>query len=123
MPLEKKLYEALTTSTTLTALTSASIYPIKRVQGGTLPAVVFRRAHGARDYHIEGYSGLENAMVVIDLYTESIDEIIALTDAVIGALSSATAFSMVASESPVGGYDDETRVYERSLNISVWNKE
>ena len=124
MALESKIYQALTTSATLTALTASSIYPLKRRQGCTNPSVVYRRAQGTRSISIGGlYCTLENAMVSFNLYTTDTDGRITLSDAVMFALSSATAFDTVIQTAPVDSFDDDLQLYSRSFDVSVWNRE
>ena len=123
MALEAKLYNALTSAAPLTALVGNSIYPLRRVQGADLPSVVYRRALGIRDYTLSGYSTLENPHVAIELYTSSVDMRLSVFDAVVDALDATTTFSMTLTASPIDMYNDETGVYARSLDVSIWNRE
>jgi len=78
---------------------------------------------GIRDYHLSGYSTLENPLVGIEIYTSSVDSRLSVFDAVIDALEDTTTVSHVLTASPTDNYDDETKVYSRSLEVSVWNRE
>jgi hypothetical protein len=124
MAIESKIYQALTTSTTVTGLTASSIYPLKRRQGCTNPSVVFRRAQGTRVFGMSGtYGTLENAVITFDLFTTDTDGRITLSDAVMFALSSATAFKTAIQIAPVDSYDNDLELYSRSFDVSVWNRE
>jgi hypothetical protein len=120
MSLEGDIYQALSTSGTLTALVSSRIYMLTMRQSGAWPAVVVRRSAGERFLTYDGFAGLENPHIDITMYTQYTDERISLTDAVLDALSSSTAFTMVADTSPDDDYDDAFQVYTRSMDISVW---
>lgn len=123
MPLEEKLYNSLTTSATLTAIVGTAIYPVRRVQGGTLPAVVYRRASGGREYTTVGYATLENAHIELSIYATAVTARRKTGDAAIGAISSSLTFKGLVISSPQDFYDDETAEYSRRFDISIWNSE
>lgn len=123
MSVESKVYTALSTSSALTTLVGSAIYPEHRMQADALPAVVFNRVSGLRVNSLSGYSNLENADVEITIYAKTIDKRVAIGDAVVGAMSSATGLSVLLNESPADFYDDAVEVYERNFTFSVWNRE
>ena len=123
MSVEARVYNALTTSATLTGLVSTRIYPIRMLQGTEYPAVVYRRNSGDRVYDISGYSTLENATLEVEIHATAVTARRLVSDAVINALSSATAFTGLAFTSPFDYYDDGVRVYTRIYDVSIWNAE
>lgn len=123
MPLEERLYTALTGSATLTAIVGTAIYPIKRAQGSTLPAVVYRRASGGREYSTIGYATLENAHIELSVYATAVTARRKTGDAAIGAISSSVTFRGLVISSPQDFYNDETAEYSRRIEVSIWNGE
>lgn len=120
--LESKIYGVLSTATAITVLTTR-IYPEHRPPADALPAVVYSRVSGLRVNHLTGYSNLENAQIQFECYASAVDGRRALADAVIGALSSAVAFSALLNDSPFDDYDDEAEMYIRTMDFSIWNRE
>ena len=121
--LESKVYNALSGTTALTVVVSSNIYPETRPQAAALPAVVFQRTGGLRVNSLQGYSGLENAMVEVTVYAASLDTRRQVGDLVISAMTSATAFSCILPDAPADFYDDEVQTYERNMTFSVWNRD
>ena len=123
MAIEAKVYSALSGATALTALVGSRIYPEHRQQSTGTPAVVYSRAPGGeRVNSLNGYMQLENVLIEISVYTSIIDDRRTITDQVIAAMDAATDFGMVLPEPPYDDYDDETQVYERTMQFSVWNQ-
>lgn len=120
--LESKIYSVLSGATAVTGLTTR-IYPEHRPPADALPAVVFSRVSGLRVNHLRGYGNLENAQIQIECYASAVDGRRALSDAIIGALSSAAQFSALLLESPFDDYDDEAPVYVRTMDFSIWHKD
>jgi hypothetical protein len=123
MPLEEKLYTALTGSATLTAIVGTAIYPVKRAQGGTLPAVSYRRASGSREHSTLGYVTVENAHIELNVYATAVTARRKTGDAAVGAISSSITFKGLVISSPQDFYNDETAEYVRRFDISIWNQE
>jgi len=122
MGIEGKIYAALSGSTTLTGLVSSSIYPDHRYQDDAAPAVVYYRAPGGdRINDLQGYSGKENPIIEITIYADSVDARREVGDAVISVMAATTRFTSLLPTPPFDDYDDETKIYERTLQFSVWN--
>lgn len=123
--IEQELFSALAASTALMALTTR-IFPaaVPETTAATLPAVVYSRAGGRREYSLAGPIGLENAEVAIDVHAASVDSMLAISDAVRSALDAAsTAFLAISLSGAQDGYDPETGAYTRSLSVSIWRRE
>jgi hypothetical protein len=118
--LEAEVYNSLTTSVTLTGMVGSNIYPIYAPQGTGHPAVVYRRSAGERIHDFDGYSTIENAQFEVVVFATAVTARRRVSDAVIGALSSATAFRGLAISSPQDRYDDSVRLYARIYDISIW---
>ena len=125
MSLEGRIYTILSGATALTAETTA-IYPEHRMYETTavsLPAVVYSRLAGQRVNDLSGYSGLENAIVEIDVYTSSVDKRRIIGDAVVAALTAATTFDCILTDSPVDDYiseENQVTEYIRTFDFSIW---
>jgi hypothetical protein len=122
MAIESKIYDALKASDTLIAVTTA-IYPDRIPQQTTLPTVTYSRVSGVRLWTLSGYTSVENCRVQFDIYSTSVLQRRTLCDLVINALASSTTFNTVADNSPRDEYDDQTGVFSRSIDVSIWNRE
>lgn len=123
MSVESRVYSVLSTSTALTTLVGSRIYPEHRQQADALPAVVFNRAGGLRVNSLAGYSKLENVNLEVTVYAASIDTRREVADVVTSALTAATVFQCLQTDSPSDFYDDEVQTYERAIMYSVWNRD
>jgi len=65
----------------------------------------------------------ENAHFEVSIYATAVTARRLTSDAVIGAISSATAFTALVIASPVDAYNDEVGLYQRTYDISAWNRE
>jgi len=123
MSLYNRIYDALTTSVTLMALTTR-IYPQHRPQGDGTPGIVFRRISGNREYALsEGYVELENPRVEIKIFATAIDNRRELSTAVVAAMEASTLFSAIMAMAPYDDYNDIVGEYTRILDFSIWNHE
>jgi len=125
MSLEGDIYAALSGAATVTNQTTA-IYPEHRLYETTavaLPAIVYSRLAGNRVNDLDGYAGLENAIVQIDVYTSSVDSRRVIGDAVVSVMTAATAFKCLLTDSPIDDYIDEEneiKEYIRTMDFSIW---
>lgn len=123
MSLYNRIYESLTTSVTLMALTT-KVYPEVRPQNKGTPAVVYRRIGGHRENTLDaGYVDLENPRVEIKAFATAIDARRTVSDAVVAAITASTRFSAISAMSPFDYYDAVTGEYTRVLDFSIWNHE
>lgn len=120
--IESKLYSVLSASTSITVLTTR-IYPEHRPAADALPAVVFSRVSGLRVNSLGGYSNLENAQVQVECYSSSVDGRRELADVVTTAITEASQFNAVLTEAPFDDYDDESALYIRTMDFSIWNRD
>ena len=121
MALEGNIYISLSTATALTALVGTAIYPDHKPQESTLPAVVYSRVSGIREYHLQGFSGLEHARIQADIYSTDIDARRKVTEQVITAMEASTKFTAMALNSPIDDYDDRVNLYRRIQDFTIWN--
>ena len=123
MPIESKVYTALSGATALTNLVGDRIYPEHRHQSTGIPAVVYWRAPGGeRVNSLTQYEQLENVLIEISVYTSAIDDRRVIADQVIAAMVTAGTFGAILPDPPYDDYDDETKTYERTMQFSVWNQ-
>lgn len=121
MSIESRVYNSLSGSTVVTSLVGASIYPDHRYQEDETPAVVFWRAPGGvRINDFNGYSGVENPIIEVTVYSSSVDTRREVSDAVISVMTDTTFYSCILPDPPFDDYDDETKIYERTMQFSVW---
>lgn len=123
MAIEAKVYSVLSGATALTALVGSRIYPEHRHQSTGTPAVVYYRAPGGeRVNSLKGYEKMENAIIEISVYTSTIDDRRIIADQVMAAMAASTTFGSILPDPPYDDYDDETQVYDRTMQFSVWNQ-
>ena len=120
---EAKIYNTLSNAAALTTLVGSAIYPDHRYQDDETPAVVYWRAPGGvRQNDLKGYSGVENPIIEITVYSSAVDNRRDVGQAVINAMTSSTYMSCILPDPPFDDYDDETKIYERTMQFSVWYK-
>ena len=123
MSLYNRIYESLTTSTALMALTTKA-YPEVRPQNNGTPAIVYRRIGGGRENTLDGnYVSLENPRVEVKVFATAIDARRVIGDAVVTAITASTRFSAISAMAPYDDYDPAGREYRRILDFSIWNHE
>ena len=123
MSLYNRIYESLTTSVALMALTTKA-YPEVRPQNDGTPSIVYRRIGGGRENTLDGgYVNLENPRVEVKVFATAIDARRVVADAVVAAITASTRFSAISAMSPYDDYDPVGREYRRILDFSIWNHE
>lgn len=123
MAVESKVYLTLSQSTILSGLVGDRIYPLHRVQSGVTPSIVFSRLSGDRVNDLSGYSHLHNPRYQVDVYTTSVDQLRQIGDVVLSVMGASTLFSAIAPAGPFDGYEDDFKLYTRTLEFSIWDKE
>ena len=126
--MEDALTDLLLAYGPLTALVGQDVTPSVRLQATGLPAVVITRVSGARDYHMEGPSGLTRSRMQIDCYGSTWPQAKSVARAVIARLSGfngkATASvirsAMLDSERHFFEGEDPEAVHRFSLDFDVW---
>jgi len=120
--IESKVYDTLSGSAAVVAIVGTKIYPDHRTQYDGLPAIIFYRTPGGeRINSLTGYDSLENAIIEIAVQASAVDGRRALGDVVTAAMTGSTRFSCILPDPPYDDYDDETGIYERLFDFSVWN--
>jgi len=115
------VYTALSGSTLVNTKTT-KIYPEKRPQDSDSPSVVYYRAPGGiRENDLQGYCNKENPIIEVTVYASSVDKRSTIAGAVITAMQQATGFLAIVPDPPFDDYDDETKLYERTIQFSVWH--
>lgn len=87
--MEEQLIQRLLAAAGVTALVSQRIWPGRRSQGSTLPAIVAHRIDGGREYHLKGDSGLSAARMQIDCWGDSYASAKRVARAVVASMSGA----------------------------------
>lgn len=121
MAVDADIYQTLTTSAALTALTTA-IYPEHGWQADQAPAVIYYRAPGGERIHdLAGYGGKETVPVEIAAYATAVDTRRTIAAAVTAAMTGSTRFTCRMLSPPFDDYDPDTKIYERTMQFDVWN--
>lgn len=126
--MEDAIINRLLATAGVTALVGTRVYPGVRTQGSSLPALVFNRISGARDYTMIEASGLVESRVQIDAWAEAYNAAKALAHAVREALSgikgtfSGIEIDGVFLDSERDGFEVEApdRLYRVSMDFNVW---
>lgn len=126
--MESTLSALLLAHTALTALVGTRITPSVRQQATDLPAVIFTRISGQREYHYGGASNLTQSRVQIDCYGATWPQAKSVARAVIGCLngfngtptSSVIRSAMLDSERHFYEGEDPETVHRISLDFNIW---
>lgn len=119
--LETKIYSVLSGNTTVSAITSARIYPVVMPQNPTFPAITYQRVSADHITDLSGFSNLENAHILINIWATRYDTAKELAEDVHVAMDNSTAFKCSLSND-LDGYDHETELYFVSQDYSCWDR-
>lgn len=123
MPVESKIYSALSGATVITAVVSTRIYPMAIPQGvAAFPALVYARAGSLRVNSLSGYCNLENAQIEISCWATRYNDAKDLSTRVHAVLDAATGFRATLTEDN-DGIEPEAGLFSLTMNFSVWNRE
>lgn len=86
MDWQAALRARLVAAAPVTALVGQRIYWVDRPQGTALPAITLQTINDARDQHLKGFEGMQQARVQIDVWAASYASARDITEAVIAAL-------------------------------------
>lgn len=120
--LETKLYTALSQAATILAVSSNRIYPLVLPQEPTYPAIVYTRVSGGQVNDLQGYAGLHNAHISIDIFAETFAAAKSLSTAVHATLNTTTTIRCLLTDD-ADNYEPELLAYRVSMDFSIWNKE
>lgn len=118
--LETKIYTALTGNVTVAAVVSARVYPLIMPQDPTLPAITYQRMGSDPVNDLQGYSGLENAHIMLNSWGTRYDTVKELAEDVHEAMDKAGTFKSVLVND-MDGYDPDTGLYVVSQDFSCWD--
>lgn len=68
--IETALYSILSGDADIAAMVSTRVYPLERPQKSALPAIVYRRVSGQRDYDMEGATELVDSRFFIECWAK-----------------------------------------------------
>lgn len=115
--------EVLTSSSAVTALLGARLYPEELPQNVALPAAVLTLVSdvGRDAFDTQASSVLRNARVQIDIYDRDFDGAEAAANAVDDALQAKKSASFSALQADRRHFlEKETKLYRVSMDFSVW---
>src|SRR5512137_1455993 len=103
MPVESKIYSALSGATIVTSVVSTRIYPMAIPQGvAAFPALVYSRAGSLRVNSLSGYSNLENAQIEVSCWATRYNDAKDLSTRVHGVMDAATGFRALLTDDADG---------------------
>jgi hypothetical protein len=126
--MEEAIINRLLATAGVTALVGTRVYPGARTQGSSLPALVFNRISGVRDYTMTEASGQVESRVQIDAWAVSYAAAKTLARAVRACLSgikgtySGVAIQGVFLDGERDTFEGEApdRIYRVSMDFNVW---
>lgn len=118
--IETELYAALTSDTTVFAVTSARIYPLIMPQNPTFPAITYERISGQKVNGLDGYLGMDNAHIMLNIWATRYDTAKELAEDVHDCMNKVTAFRALLIND-MDGYDQSVGLYVVSQDYSCWN--
>lgn len=118
--LETKIYTILTGNVTVAASVSARVYPLIMPQDPTLPAITYQRMGSDPVNDLQGYSGLENAHILVNAWATRYDTAKELAEDVHEAMNNSTAFKCL-MVNDMDGYEPEVGLYVVSQDFSCWD--
>jgi len=122
MPLEQKLYTALTGSTLITTLSSNRIYPLRSPQDSAYPHIIYTRISGERYNGLSGYLDSEHPTIQIDVYSTSYSQVKSLSANIHTVLDGTTTFkAILLSDSDL--YEDAVDKYRVTTDYGIINNE
>lgn len=96
-----------------------SWYQINTAEPPTLPYIVFGRIPSPANVTLQGPSGLQNTRLQIDLYSRSVQELIALGDALETAMAAASFTNVQLTQRDL--YEADTKLHRSCYEFSVWS--
>lgn len=123
MPLEQKLYTALTGSTLITTLVPASrVTPLRSAQDSLYPHIIYTRIGGDRYNGLTGYLDTEHPTIQIDVYSTSYSQAKSLFLNIHTVLDTTTTFkAILLSDSDL--YEDAVNKYRITGDFGIINHE
>lgn len=127
--MEETLVALLLNNSAVALIADKSVNWSERPQGASLPAVVLHRISGARDYNMDGASGLVRSRVQADCWALTYKDAVRLSRAVRGALSgyragdTQGAFIDSERQSVEKEADGAQRYHRVSLDFIIWHAE
>jgi len=121
MPLEQKLYTALTGSTLVTSLTTR-VYPLRAPQNPGYPHIVYTRIGGNQYNGLSGYQTVEKPSIQIDVYSTSYTQVKSLAENIHTALDGTTTFrAILITDTDL--FEEEIDKYRILMDFSMINHE
>lgn len=121
MPLENKLYTALTGSTLITA-TTTRIFPVVAPPETILPFITYVRVNGGQINTLSGYATVENPSVQIDVFSTGYSQAKTLADNIHSVINTTTTFrSILKNDSDL--FEEDINAYRITMDFTFINRE
>lgn len=121
MPLENKIYTALTGSTLITAITT-KIYPVVAPPESVLPFVTYIRTNGGQINTLSGYATVENPSIQIDVFSTGYAQVKTLAENIHSVLNGTTTFrSILKNDTDL--FEEDIEAYRVIMDFNFINRE
>lgn len=121
MPLENKLYTALTGSTLITAYTTR-IFPVVAPPETILPFIIYVRTIGGQINTLSGYATIENPSIQIDVFSTGYSQVKTLSDNIHSVLNGTTTFrSILKNDTDL--FNEDLEAYHITMDFTCINRE
>ena len=123
--IESKIFQTLTTTTSITDAVSTRIYPLVLPQNSTFPCLSYARTDNNKLYCLMGSATLENPHIEINGWALTYTAIKDLSTRIIAAMSSAVGFTCILiSDIDAAEVNELNEIFYRvTQNYSCWNRE
>lgn len=105
---------------TLQATFSARLYPVQAPDSPTVPYAVFFVVTAPPENNLDGFAGLTNTQIQLDVYARSYEAAKALAQAAFDAME-ASAMQQVCTETGRDLYESDTKLHRQLLEFSIWH--
>jgi hypothetical protein len=120
---ETDLYAELSGVAGVVALVGDQIHPAHASEGATAPYIVYTPIFSEPFYGLDGESNMTRLRLQVDCYSEDVDEAAAMARAVIDAIPQSGALHRVAHNNQDLGIEDDTRLFRRLVEFTIFHRE
>jgi hypothetical protein len=119
MSLETAIFTLLTGNANIKRMVTRRVYPIVLPQNCEFPAISYQRVTGARINDLSGYGNLQNALIQVDTWATSYDEVKELGAHIHTAMNGSGTFkALLITDSD--GYEADAGLFRLTMDFSAW---
>lgn len=122
--IEEWLYAQLTSSSAVSAIVAARVYPTALPQESAMPAIVYSRQSTERPRALDGGIGLVHVTMRLDCWADAYADAHELAEAVREELDwyAGASIQLVTVDDEEDGWDRELGLARVTLQVSVWHQ-